>query len=881
MSQGEPIWRRYARFLRDDPARDVDDELAFHVDRLVADELAAGHDRAEAERRAAERMGDLARARTESRRIRRRGLQRRERSVHFAGLGRDLFYTARSLRGTPLFTVVAALTLALGIGANTAVFSVLDHVALRPLPYRDPDRLVAIWEHNVVRQRPRNVVNPQNALDWRARARSFQSFAIFTFSGLTFTGGGDAERVEGRLVTSNFFDVLGVRPLLGRTFTPADSTAGAPRTLVLSHGLWRRRFGGDSTIVGRMVTTAGSQALVIGVMPERFRPTADEEFWEPVPIGPAVQRRGRLAMVIARLADGVTPAQAAAEMRAIARDLEREYPDFNTGWTVDVTPLLDDVVGEAGRKLTLALGAVALVLLIACANVGNLILVRAAARRHEMAVRTALGAARARLARLWLAECGLLTLLGVAMGLAVAWLAVRGIVTLAPPDIPRLDDVRLDARIFAFTGAVAAAVALALGLGAAVGSAPSAADSLRAADGRLTASVRARRFRSGLVVVQVALALVLLHGAGLLIRTLGNVQRVSPGFDPAQLATATVGLPGALYREPAQWTAFFRRATEALRAQPGVVEAGFINAMPLTGIGYATAFRALDRAEPPRGQMPVADIRVADEGYFRALRLPVLAGRALTPRDDSLPLVMVNATLASQLWPGGSALGQRLQVHWNDPDRFVTIVGVIRDTPSEGLDRRPRPTIYYAPEGSPASGYTLVVRSAVDPASMRGVFQRVIRQLDPSIAVRNVATMRQTVERSLAARRSPAFLLGLFAALALVIATVGLYGVLAYAVGLRTKEIGVRVALGARPTAVMWLVVRGGLALGGLGVAIGAAAALAATSALRDLLFGLEPTDLATFAGVAALLLAGSVVASWIPAWRASRVDPTEVIRAE
>jgi putative ABC transport system permease protein len=279
--------------------------------------------------------------------------------------------------------------------------------------------------------------------------------------------------------------------------------------------------------------------------------------------------------------------------------------------------------------------------------------------------------------------------------------------------------------------------------------------------------------------------------------------------------------------------------------------------------------------------MPVADIRVADEGYFRALRLPVLAGRALTPRDDSLPLVMVNATLASQLWPGGSALGQRLQVHWNDPDRFVTIVGVIRDTPSEGLDRRPRPTIYYAPEGSPASGYTLVVRSAVDPASMRGVFQRVIRQLDPSIAVRNVATMRQTVERSLAARRSPAFLLGLFAALALVIATVGLYGVLAYAVGLRTKEIGVRVALGARPTAVMWLVVRGGLALGGLGVAIGAAAALAATSALRDLLFGLEPTDLATFAGVAALLLAGSVVASWIPAWRASRVDPTEVIRAE
>jgi putative ABC transport system permease protein len=878
----DPLWRRYARFVGGDVARDVDDELRFHFDQLVESGIAEGADVETARERARERMGDLGRVRSECERIDTRLVRRDRRALWSAGLRQDLRYAVRALRQAPLFTTVAALTLALGIGANTAAFSVVQGVVLRPLPYGEPDRLVALWEHNLPRNHPRNVANPENVRDWLARSRSFESAALYSWASIIFTGNDQAERVSGRGVTPNFFSVLRVRPMLGRNFVADDTAGAAGRIIMLSSGLWRRRFGGDSGIVGSKVGIAGGTATVAGVMPPGFRPMGDEEFWQPVWFGdPGGQRRGRYLMAVARLAAGATAPRAQVELRGIAQDLERAYPDFDTGWTVDVVPLRDDVVGDAGRKLFIVLGAVSLVLLIACANVGNLVLVRAAARQHEMAIRAALGAARARLTRLWLAECGLLTLAGVGLGLVVAWGCVRGLVALAPPDIPRLDAVRLDWPVFAFAAALAGAVTILLALGAALGTSARALGSLREAAGRQTSTRRARRFRGALVVGQVALALVLLQGAGLLTRTLLTLQQVSPGFDPDRIVTTDIVLPSALYRTPADWTRYFRHAVDELRAQPGVGDAGFVNAIPLTGIQYGTGFRALDRPEPPPGQLPVADIRVADQGYFHVLAIPLLRGRLLELRDDSLPYVMVNVTLAREMWPGEDPIGKRIRVQWYRPDQAETIVGVVGDTRSEGLDIPPRPTIYYSPEASPNAGYTIVARGAVGPATLISAVRGTLRRLDPVVPIRDVVPMDRIVNRSLAGRRSPAYLLSLFAALAMLLATIGLYGVLAYVVGLRRKEIGVRVALGARPGSVLWIIVKSGLALCGAGLLVGAVAAFAATRVLRGMLYDVSPSDPGTLAAVGGLLLAAALLASVIPGWRASRLDPTTVVRSE
>ncbi len=879
----EPLWRRYARFVRGDVARDVDDELRFHFERLVESEAAAGFDADTARQRALARMGDLRRTRTECERIDTRLVRRDRRALWSAGLRQDLQYAVRALRHAPLFTTMAAATLALGIGANTAAFSVVQGVVLRPLPYGDPDRLVALWEHNLPRNHPRNVANPQNAYDWLTRSHVLQSMALYSWSGIIFTGGGEAERVPARVVTPDFFDVLRVRPVLGRGFITSDSTAAAGRVIVLSNGLWRRRFGADSGVVGSTVAVAGGTATVVGVMPAGFRPMGDEEVWEASSFSePGSQRRGRYVMAVARLADGATAERAQAELRDIAHTLEREYPDFDTGWTVDVVPLRDDVVGDAGKKLFIVLGAVSLVLLIACANVGNLILVRGGARQHEMAIRAALGAGRARLTRLWLAECALLATGGVALGLVVAWACVRGLAALAPPDIPRLDAVRLDWPVFGFAALLAAVVTFLLVLGASLGMSVRALGSLREAAGRHTPGVRARRIRGALVAGQVALALVLLQGAGLLTRTLLRLQRVSPGFDPAQIVTTDVVLPNAVYRQPADWTRYFRQAVEALRAQPGVTDAGFVNAVPLTGIQYGTSFRALDRPEPAPGQSPVADIRVADEGYFRTLRIPLSGGRLLEQRDDSLPYVMVNATLARELWPGADALGKQIKVAWYpQADRVLTIIGVVGDTRSEGLDTPARPTIYYTPEATPNSGYSVVVRGTLAAGALAASVRGTLRGLDPVVPIRDVVPMERVVNRSLAGRRSPAFFVSLFAGLAMLLAIVGLYGVLAYVVGLRRQEIGVRVALGARPGSVLWIIVKSGLALCGAGLVVGVVAAFAATRVLRGMLYDMSPSDPGTLAAAGGLLLAAALLASVIPGWRASRLDPTTVMRSE
>jgi putative ABC transport system permease protein len=794
----------------------------------------------------------------------------------------DLRYTVRTLAKSPGFTLIVVLTLALGVGANTAIFSVVKAVLLTPLPYREPERLVQVWEHNIPRGIERNVVSPANYLDWRDRATSFADMAMYSMTGIAFTGE-TATFASGRAVTTNLFDLLGARPMLGRGFVPADGDAGAPRTLILSHGLWTRQFGRDPAIVGATVPIAGGSALVVGVMPPTFRPLGDEEYWEALGVDPAMrQRQGRGAWVIARLKDGVTPGQAHAELRGIAAALEREYPAFNTAWSANVVPLVKDIVRDADRVLFMLMGAAGAVLLIACANVGNLLLTRAAARQRELALRASLGASVSRLVRLWLTETLLLTLIGAAAGVALAAWGLELLRTLAPADLPRLDEVRLDGRVLAFTLGVALLVALGLGLAATLGvgtHAPLAA--MTGGDLRTTATRGSRRFRDGLVVAQVSLALVLLVGAGLVLRSLVRLYQVDPGFETERVVTARVGLPDALYPDPAK-ARFFHEFADRVRALPGVEAAGVVSALPLTGIAAATSFRATDRPDPPAGQSPVADIRAADNGYFSTLRIPLLRGRPFesTERAGAAVGVIVSQTLVRDLWPGGDPIGKQLRVNWLQPGE-VTIIGVVGDVRHRGLDVAPRQTIYYHVDQSPTNVVSIAVRGRARAQRLAAEVRAVLRELDDRIPLRDPRTMEERIAASVGGRRYPMLLLGLFAAVALTLAAIGLYGVLSYTVGLRTREIGVRVALGAMPGMVLWMVVRRGLVLVGWGLALGIAVAAVATRVLRNLLYEVSPTDPVAFIAMAAVLAGAGLLASFVPARRAAQVDPMVALRTE
>ena len=853
-----------------DLARELAQHVELEAEALERQGVAPAAARAEARRRVG-RFGAIA---EESRQAWQLG--------GMEGLLRDVRFTLRSLGRQPGATAIAVIALGLGIGATTTVFSILNGVLLRPLPYPDSGRLVAVWEHNLPRNQDHNIVNPGNYLAWRDRTRA-ADLAIFTWSGLTLLDG-QPERFSGRAVSPNLFALLGVRPALGRGFETDDALAGAPRTVVLSDALWRRRFGADSAIVGRTVRARGDDVRVLGVMPRDFRPLDGEAFWEPYVMPPPDRAfRGRNSMVLGRLRPGVTLERAQADLAAAARRLEEEHPNFDTGFTVNVVRLKDDVVRGARPALVLLSVAIGLVLLIAAANVATLLLGRALTRRHELAIRSALGAGRRELLRQSLVEGTLLAALGGALGAVMALGLTRLLVASGLELIPRLQEIAVDLPALGF------AALLTLGLGQLCGMIPAVA--LRDRDLHRTMVGSSPRSSGGtsaaravLVVGQVAFSLVLLAGAGLLLRSLGRLVGVDPGFEPTRALSVDVSTPADRYPTAERRLRFQETVVDRIAVLPGVAAAGWVSDLPLTLLAPGTGFRATDRATPDDGQWPVADIRVADSGYFRAAGIRLVGGRAFTAADraGAPPVVIVNETLARLMWPAGGALGRGLKIQWNEPDQEVTIVGVAQDVRQRTLADEPRPMVYYPLGQMDWPSLSLVVRSAgSDPAGLGPVVRRTLQALAPEVPIAEPQPLTERLSEDLAPRRYLMGTMVLLATIAVVLAAVGLYGVLTYMVRQRTREIAVRRALGQSERQVVLLVARRTAVLVGLGVGLGLVGALAATRALRSLLYGVSPGDPVTLAVGVMVLLAVAATAAVVPARRVARLDPVQALRAE
>jgi putative ABC transport system permease protein len=804
----------------------------------------------------------------------------------------DLRYGARMLLRSPGFTVVVVLALALGIGANTAIFSVVNAVLLRPLPYDEPEQLVMIWGYSRINDDTRGVLSAPDARDLRDQSQTLEYVAPYQQSGTTLTSGDETERVYGANVPADIFPLLRTKPLLGRTFTREEDVIGGPSVIVISQGLWQRSLGSDPAVIGKEIKLGNKPYTVVGVMPADFRfPIRSErpDFWMPISSSPSFiaakdARGSRSLRVVARLKPGVTQAQARSELDTIARRMEAQYPDTNTGISFDPTPLHDDVVSDIKPALLVILGAVAFVLLIACANVANLLLARGAARQKEIAIRTALGAGRLRIVRQLLTESVLLSLIGGGLGLLLAMWGVDLLVAASPQDLPRVRESGLDLSVLGFTAAVSILTGILFGLAPSLkASRLDLNESLKEGSRGSTESLRRNRVRSLLVISEVALSLVLLIGAGLLIRSFVSLLGVSPGFDVPAILTVDIPLSRAKYPSAEQQTAFVKQVVERTREVPGAASVAAVNLLPLSGDSRQSSFNVEGRPPIPPGQEPDAEVSAITPDYFQTMGIPLRKGRDFTERDakDAPRVVVISEAFARRHFPGEEPLGRRLV--FDDDEPPYEIVGVVGDVRHEGLAREAYPECYFSFFQAPERQVNLIVRAAssTKPESLRAAVRHAIRQLDGEQLIWDSKTMEQLLAESVSRRRFNMLLLGIFAALALVLAAVGIYGVMSYSVTQRTHEIGIRIALGAQTRDVLRLVVRQGMMLTLIGVALGLTAAFAVTRVMASLLYGVTPTDALTYGAVAVLLVAVALLACLIPARRAMKVDPMEALRYE
>lgn len=802
----------------------------------------------------------------------------------------DLRFAGRLLLRYRGFSVVAAATLALGIGANTAVFSLVNAVLLRPLPYHEADRLAVIWERRLDSERPTNVVAPANFLRWQERSRSFSQMAAIADSQATLTGAGEPEELSGQAVNANLFPMLGVKAALGRTFVFDEDRPGRDAVVVLSDRLWRRRFNADPAIVGRGITLGGDVLTVVGVMPPGFSVlSTTSEFWTPMAFSAEARTpRGRYLRVVGRLRDGVSLEAARAEFDAIAANLRAELPDFDGRWGVRIVSLNEQVFGEIRPVLFVLFGSVAVVLLLACVNVANLSLNRGLGRERELGLRAALGAGRARLVRQLLTEGILLAALGGGLAVLLAWWSLDWLLAAAAQllELPRpAEQITVDSRVLLFAAALSLATVVVFAL------VPALSLSRAPIQGALREGARAgqehrshRRLRQVLAAAQLALAFTLLAGAGLMIRSVGRLLDVDPGFRPDHVLTMRVLLQQSKYEEPASRVAFFDRLVEELSRTPGVASAGVSSGMPFRGIPIGTGFFVEGKPFPGEASLPSADIRIIAGRYFETLRIPLVRGRFFGPRDgeEGRGAAIVNEALVRQQFPGEDPLGQNLRVRLGPSGPIAAqIVGVVGDVRHEALDRDVRPMIYLTNRQMAFPLMGIVVRTEGTPAVMAAEALARVRRLDPEVPVSQVATMDEVVGESMAERRFVMMLLAVFAAVALLIATVGVYGVLAYSAAQRIPEIGVRLALGAAPAGLVRQFLAESLVLIAAGLAAGLALGVALSGLMGSLLYGVTPRDPLTFATVAVVLGSTAVLAAWLPAFRASRTDPVKALRLE
>jgi putative ABC transport system permease protein len=795
-------------------------------------------------------------------------------------------YGARMLLKKPGFTLIAVMTLALGIGANAAIFSVVNAVLLRPLPFKDPERLMWIRETKLP-QFPEFSVSPGNFLDWRKQNTVFERLVAINNVAFNLVGVGDPEQVRGMKVTDGFFAMLSAQPELGRVFLPEEDQPGRDNVVIMSHGLWQRRFGGDPKILNQAITLGSQSYTVIGVMPASFRfGGADLGLWAPMGFTTreAQTHGGHWLSVFGRLKPGATEDQARAELVAIAGRLAAQYPEANTGWSVKLMPLLEFTVRDIKPGLIVLLCAVAFVLLIACANVANLLLARAAGRQKEIAIRAALGAGRSRIIRQLLTESALLASLGGALGLGLAKWGMDLLLKLAPRGLPRMSDVSLDGRALVFTAAVTLLTGVIFGLVPALQSSKPNLNETMNETGRGSTDGRRRRLvRSALVVFEVASALVLLVGAGLLIKSFWRLNQIDPGFNPDNALTMTVSLPRAKYPDDAQRVAFFGHLLEKISALPGVQAAGASNSIPLEG-DMVLSFEVQGRAPLPAGADQSTNFYGVNADYFKAMGIRLLRGRTFTERDvsNSPHVAVINETMAKKIFPGEDPIGKRITFDGgNSNPNWYEIVGVVNDVKQYGLDQA-TPMQTYEPYTQQTFSYmTLVARATGDPTNLTAAIRNAVLQIDKEQPIANVKTLDQILSASIAQQRFSALLLGVFAVVAMSLAAVGIYGVLSYAVTQRTHEIGVRLALGASRHDVLRLVVGQGMCLTLLGVAAGLAVAFALTRLMSTLLFGVSATDPMTFSLIPLMIVIIALLACWVPARRATKVDPMVALRIE